>query len=286
MDISYTETQCNNIEVQYEPETMKDWTNRLKTTLKNNFDKANSTGKQSTLFADHVQQDRVIVDTSLLLGLFKNNCQQPSCTGQCSVVNCTTDGGVLRVTWRCSNGHFGSWASSKVLCEKNNQKIYTNTITIAAAIIVTGNNYEKYSLLCKFLKLHSVSRSTFMRVQRKFVIPVIEQFWKDMKETIWKTFHGESVILCGDGRNDSPGHSAKYCVYVLMEQFTGVIVDLEVVEKRETSGVSTNMEVFGLKKLLERVVGEIVFSEIVTDASTAVIALVRKMKGTVFYLCI
>ena len=95
-----------------------------------------------------------------------------------------------------------------------------------------------------------------------------------------------SVILCGDGRNDSPGHSAKYCVYVLMEQFTGVIVDLEVVDKRETSGVSTNMEVFGLKKLLERVVGEIVLSEILTDASTAVIALVRKMKGTVFYLCI
>ena len=157
---------------------------------------------------------------------------------------------------------------------------------IAAAIIVTGNDYEKYSLLCKFLKLHSASRSTFMRVQRKFVIPVIEQFWKDMKETIWKTFHGKSVILCGDGTNDSPGHSAKYCVYVLMEQFAGIIVDLEVVDKRETSGVSTNMEVFGLKKLVERVVGESVLSEIVTDASTAVIALVKNMEGTVFYLCI
>lgn len=54
---------------------------------------------------------------------------------------------------------------------------------IAVAIIMTGN-YEKYSLLCKLLKLHSVSRSTFMRVQRKFVIPVTEQFWNDMKETI------------------------------------------------------------------------------------------------------
>ena len=176
MDISDIETQCNNIEVQYGPETMKHRKTRLKTTLKNSFDQANSTGKQSTLFADHVQQDRVIFDTNQLLGLFKNNCQQPSCTGQCSVVNCTTDGGVLRVNWRCSNGHFGNWASSKVLREKNNQKIYTSTIMIAAAIIVTGNNYQKYSLLCKFLKLQSVSRSTFMRVQRKFVIPVIEQF--------------------------------------------------------------------------------------------------------------
>ena len=57
-----------------------------------------------------------------------------------------------------------------------------------------------------------------------------------MKETVWHVFEGESTILCGDGRNDSPGHSAKYCVYVLMEQFVDVIVDLVVVDKRETGG--------------------------------------------------
>ena len=45
--------------------------------------------------------------------------------------------------------------------------------------------------------------------------------------------------------------------------------------------MSTNMEVYGLQKLLERLVGEILMSEIVTDASSAVIALVRKMKGRV-----
>ena len=78
----------------------------------------------------------MIVDINLMLGLFKNSCQPSLCTGQCSVVNHTTDGGVLIVHWRCSNDHFGSSASSKVLCEKNNQKIYTNTIIIAAAIIV------------------------------------------------------------------------------------------------------------------------------------------------------
>ena len=120
-----------------------------------------------------------------------------------------------------------------------------------------------------------------MRIQKKYVIPEVESFWKDMKASIWKIFNGESIVLCGDGRNDSPGHSAKYCVYVLMEQFVSVVVDIDVVDKRETGGVSTNMEVYGLKKLLERVVGEIVVAEIVTDASTAVIALVRKMKGTV-----
>ena len=54
-----------------------------------------------------------------------------------------------------------------------------------------------------------------------------------------------------------------------------------MVDKRETAGVSTNMEVFGLKRLSERVVGETTASEIVTDATTSVIALVRKLKGKI-----
>ena len=89
---------------------------------------------------------------------------------------------------------------------------------------------------------------------------------------------GEPIILCEDGHNDSPGHSAKYCTYVLMEHFLNVI-DLEVVDQHQTGGVSTNMEVFGMRKLLQHIVGKLVVQEIVTDASTAIMALVRKMKG-------
>ena len=108
-----------------------------------------------------------------------------------------------------------------------------------------------------------------MRIQKKYVVPDVESFWQDMKASICKIFNGESIVLCGDARNDSPDHSAIYCVYVLMEQFVSVVVDIDVVDKRESGGVSTNMEVYGLKKLLERVIGEIVVTEIVTDASTA-----------------
>ena len=64
-----------------------------------------------------------------------------------------------------------------------------------------------------------------------------------------------------------------------MEQFLDVIVDIEVVDKRETAGVSTNMEIRGLKRVLERIVGELMLTEIVTDASAAVMKLVRELKG-------
>ena len=117
-------------------------------------------------------------------------------------------------------------------------------------------------------------------MQRHYIIPSITSFWEDMKGEIWKVLTNEQLILCGDGRNDSPGHCAKYC-YLLIEQFLDVIVDIEVTDKRETGGVSINMEVYTLKKLLERIVGKLLMSEIVIDASTTVMKLVRDMKGIV-----
>lgn len=56
----------------------------------------------------------------------------------------------------------------------------------------------------------------------------------------------EEICLCGDGRNDSPGHSARYCFYTLMEHATKVVVDMAVVDKRETGGNSVTMEKEGL----------------------------------------
>ena len=56
---------------------------------------------------------------------------------------------------------------------------------------------------------------------------------KVKKHLKWKyiwTYKGyKEKCLCGDGRNDSPGHSARYCVYTLMEHVTKAVVDLEVI---------------------------------------------------------
>ena len=37
-----------------------------------------------------------------------------------------------------------------------------------------------------------------------------------MKEIIWKVFENDVLLVCGDSRMDSPGFSAKYCVYTMM----------------------------------------------------------------------
>ena len=64
-----------------------------------------------------------------------------------------------------------------------------------------------------------------------------------------------------------------------MEAVTKVIVDIKVKDKRETGGTSTVMEVAALKCLSERLVETMSIGEWTTDASTSVIAMVKKLKG-------
>ena len=86
---------------------------------------------------DHVKQRKAIVDISLLLQLFENKCKIESCSSKCEVCRCKTVGCVVTIEWRCSMGHFGSWSSSKVLCQKKKQNVFTNNVMIAAGRVST-----------------------------------------------------------------------------------------------------------------------------------------------------
>ena len=100
-----------------------------------------------------------------------------------------------------------------------------------------------------------------------------------MKTMLWEVFKNESLVLSGDGRMDSPGLSAKYCLYVMMHTFLNVILDVEVVDKREASGTSTLMEKLGCKRILDRANSVLNISELVTDASSAIIKVLKELKG-------
>ncbi|KAL4217969.1 hypothetical protein ACF0H5_022707 [Mactra antiquata] len=56
-----------------------------------------------------------------------------------------------------------------------------------------------------------------------------------------------------DGRNDSPGHSAKYCSYTLMEDITKKILTLKTLDKRKTERKSAAMKKMGFIFALEEV---------------------------------
>ena len=64
-----------------------------------------------------------------------------------------------------------------------------------------------------------------------------------------------------------------------MEEFMSVVVDMEVVDKRETNGVSTDMKRERLRQLLLRHEQGLDISELVTDTSFVIQKLVKDLKG-------
>ncbi len=76
--------------------------------------------------------------------------------------------------------------------------------------------------------------STFFRIQSEFLYPTVNKFWLEEKQKVTDELkEEESVTLIGDARCDSPGYSAKYSTYTMMDAATSKIVDFEVIQVSE-----------------------------------------------------
>ncbi|XP_065054975.1 uncharacterized protein LOC135683598 [Rhopilema esculentum] len=104
--------------------------------------------------------------------------------------------------------------------------------------------------------------------------------WDDMKCKLLEILMPyKDIIVGGDGRNDSPGFSARFCLYVAMDLLTNLIIDMEVLDKRETGGDATNMEREGLTRILLRWMKQIDIGEIATDASSSLMRRISDLKA-------
>ena len=109
--------------------------------------------------------------------------------------------------------------------------------------------------MSKAPSLNIISSNTFARLQKHCAAPVIKEMLNKMNSIVVGILEKyEDLCLCGAGRNDSPRHSARYCVYTLMENSTKVVLDMAVVDKRETGGNSVVIENEGLRRFLEKMV--------------------------------
>ena len=65
------------------------------------------------------------------------------------------------------------------------------------------------------------------------MMPTIEEFGNEHLLEVHAQLAGKSLIISGDGRCDSPGSSAKFCTYTLMDTDSNLIVHSETVTKQE-----------------------------------------------------
>ena len=209
-----------------------------------------------------VQDTKFVCTLSLLLVVFKSRCQTPGCTAV-PTVRYHFVGMALFVNSTCKAGHTNKFCSSN---EVNN--IYVNNLQTAASIILSGSHYAKVNRLAKFLNLQFLSKSSYYRFQRLYLIPEINDWWCWMRKEIIQEFLGQDVVVGGDCQCDSPGFNAKNLCYFMVEINSNLILDIEVLDKRHVGLISTNMEKEAVKRSLDRLEKDVKVVELVTDAST------------------
>nr|XP_055071078.1 uncharacterized protein si:dkeyp-30e7.2 isoform X1 [Misgurnus anguillicaudatus] len=174
-----------------------------------------------------------------------------------------TSGSMIRIIWKCDNGHTGDWESCPTV-----RGMAENNLLSAAATLFTGATYTDIAEWAGVLNLQLPQKTTYYRIQSSYLIPVIAEEYKKQEDTIkarliCQTLDGEGVQVCGDGRSDSPGHSCKYTTYSFMDDFTNQIVTFELIQVTQAKS-SVAMEPMGFKKGLEKLLDEGIHVKVVT----------------------
>ena len=146
-----------------------------------------------------------------------------------------TTGSMVTFKMEYLEGHEYNWRSQPMI-----QGVPAGNILVAAAVLFTGLTYAKIAAFAAALHLVIISKSTFYRIQKEKLFPVVQEAWQEQHNFIIADLQSqEKLILAGEGRCDSPGHSAKYGTYTLMqadgtrERNAQKVVDFQLVQCSE-----------------------------------------------------
>ncbi|XP_069125559.1 uncharacterized protein [Argopecten irradians] len=183
-----------------------------------------------------------------------------TCGRHCQSVIKFVKGTMICVASVCDEGHVFEWKSQT--CQ--NSMPWSNLL-VSAAVFFSGASFSKTLQLFNHMNLQMFSRRTFMNIQSGYLVPATLKVWETTQAEMLETRQGQSLTLGGDCRCDSPGYSAKYGSYSLMDLQTNEVLDVQLVQSNEVKG-STHMELEGLKRSISHLEeNDIGIKTLVTD---------------------
>lgn len=93
----------------------------------------------------------------------------------------------------CLNRHVCKRWDSQPKARRN----FAGDIALSAAIIFSGNNYEKISTMFHHMKMGVVNRDLHSTVQREYTFPAIEEYWLSIQDGLLESRRGKDVIISG-----------------------------------------------------------------------------------------
>ena len=177
----------------------------------------------------HVEPKYVVFE-SCLLDLFL---VCPQCNGNAVGEVTHTKGSLILVKQSCvhkpSCGFKRQWQSQPYIHD-----IPAGNLILSAGILFAGASPKKVLRVLSSANVATISYSTFMRHQRLYLQPAIVSTWQKQSQEIVTRLQedGQPLVIGGDARSDSPGHTAKYSSYTFMELTSKKIIHVELVQAR------------------------------------------------------
>lgn len=198
--------------------------------------------QEDTTELPHAER-KFIVFESALLKLFER-CAE--CSQRCKITT-YVQGTLLKITAECGD-HYKVWYSQPLV-----NGMAAGNILLCAAIMFGGASPTKVLRLLASVNISVPSKTCCMVYQKGCLVPAIKKAWKAEQADLFVTLKGQELRLLGDGRCDSPGHSAKYLTYNFVDAETSKVVHSIQVQVGESPDVksSSQMEKAGFVKGLD-----------------------------------
>ncbi|XP_016521480.1 uncharacterized protein LOC103130530 [Poecilia formosa] len=186
-------------------------------------------------------------------------------------------GTAVIMQWMCPNNHcVWEWNSQPTFKDG----MQAGDFLLASNIILSGNYYAKVALLFKFMKLGIVDWSTFLKIQDTYCVGTIKDFWDSSRaDVVSRLKSKENVVVLAGGHMGSPGSSAQFCTYTIMENETKEILSIVNIDKGETQRSCVTMEREGFIRSFEQIHQEVKLTEVCTDSQSQISALFDPVKG-------
>ena len=152
------------------------------------------------------------------------------CGGDCGVtlIRPRSYGSLLKVQSTCNLcNEVKIWQSQPRIAG-----IPAGNLAISKGILFGGESPSKFLRTLKNSGVHAISPRTFHEHQATYLQPAVVNVWKSQQAALLAELKakGEPLTLGGDGRADSPGHTAKYGSYTMMDLNSGKIIDIQLVQ--------------------------------------------------------
>ena len=173
----------------------------------------------------NVAKERKYIVFESCLDSLLNRC---SVCGSITCVNKKTVGTCLVCDIKCFNCEQETTWRSQPLC--GNMPL--GNLILSAAVMFCGVSPVKVLRALDFASIQNISNSTVNLIQSAYLTPTVMSVWKKQQQSMVREIksHGKSLKLAGDMRCCTPGHTAKYGSYTMIDLEANQVLDFQLVQ--------------------------------------------------------